>query len=374
MGVPTTPEGLPLDDRSNALKIPIIVLIIFSSVFVLLRLGINWRNRNYFLLTDHLLWTGQIIAVAGAACCYKMAEVGGGRHVWDPMLTPQNLETYLYYLWVGQLLNLYGMALVKLSVCAYIFMLDFSRTFRIIIWASVVIHLLINFVFPTIILFGECTPYTKHWDVAGTKPGSCWSATPRVISGYSGAAVNILTDLLYTMSPLIYIARVQLPKRTIWGVRAVFLCGLITTTISALKLYEMKALNESPDPTYTSVNLSIFAIAEVFVGVFTACLPPLRKTFENLLRKVIPTSITGGSGKGSRQSYALQNTGPQISGRSSKRKDETDDDSELGILSGDEVINERKGSDQPIAIMKTTHVEVMADSTSIASRRHSDWV
>ncbi|KAH6864661.1 Alpha/Beta hydrolase protein [Alternaria alternata] len=357
MGVPTTPEGLPLDDRSNALKIPIITLIIFSSVFVLLRLGINWRNRNFFLLTDHLLWTGQVIAVAGAACCYRMAEVGGGRHIWDPMLTPRNLETYLYYLWLGQLLNLYGMALVKLSVCAYIFMLDFSRTFRIIIWASVVIHVLVNVVFPTVILFGECTPYTKHWDVAGTKPGSCWSATPRVISGYSGAAVNILTDLLYTMAPLIYIARVQLPKRTIWGVRAVFLCGLITTTISALKLYEMKSLNESPDPTYSAVNLSVFAIAEVFVGVFTACLPPLRKTFENLLRKVLPTSITGGSGKGSRQSYALQNTGPQMSGKSSKRKHDTDDDSELGILPDDEIVSERKGSDQPITIMKTTHVE-----------------
>ncbi|KAF7679772.1 alpha beta-hydrolase [Alternaria burnsii] len=373
MGVPTTPEGLPLDDRSNALKIPIITLIIFSSVFVLLRLGINWRNRNFFLLTDHLLWTGQVIAVAGAACCYRMAEVGGGRHIWDPMLTPRNLETYLYYLWLGQLLNLYGMALVKLSVCAYIFMLDFSRTFRIIIWASVVIHILVNVVFPTVILFGECTPYTKHWDVAGTKPGSCWSATPRVISGYSGAAVNILTDLLYTMSPLIYIARVQLPKRTIWGVRAVFLCGLITTTISAMKLYEMKSLNESPDPTYSSVNLSVFAIAEVFVGVFTACLPPLRKTFENLLRKVLPTSITGGSGKGSRQSYALQNTGPQMSGKSSKRKHDTDDDSELGILPDGEVVSERKGSDQPITIMKTTHVEVTADSKSIASRRHGDW-
>jgi hypothetical protein len=118
------------------------------------------------------------------------------------------------------------MALVKLSVCAYIIMLDFSRTFRIIIWASVFLHISINFIFPTVILFGECTPYSKHWEAAGTKLDTCWGATPRVVSGYSGAATNILTDLLYTMAPLIYIARVQLPKRTIWGVRAVFLCGL----------------------------------------------------------------------------------------------------------------------------------------------------
>jgi len=148
------------------------------------------------------------------------------------------------------------------------------------------------------------------------------------------------------------------------------LTRLSTTTISALKLYEMKSLNESPDPTYSSVNLSIFAIAEVFVGAFTASLPPLRKTFENGLRKVLPTSLTGGSGKGSRQSYALQVSGPQVSGRSSKPKHETDDDSELGILP-DEASHERKGSDH--AIMKTTHVSVTADSKSIASRDHTEW-
>lgn len=156
-----------------------------------------------------------------------MAEVGGGRHMWDPFMTPGHLRDYFYFLWLGQLLNLYGMALIKLSVCAYIFMLDFSRTFRIFIWISIVIHVGVNFVFPTVVLFGECTPYSKHWDVLGTQPGSCWGSQPRVISGYSGAAVNIATDMLYTAAPLVYIARIQLPKRTIWGVRAVFLCGLV---------------------------------------------------------------------------------------------------------------------------------------------------
>lgn len=158
-------------------------------------------------------------------------------------MTPANLEKYMKYLWYGQLFNLYGMALIKLSVCAYIFMLDFSKAFRIVIWMSVVIHLGLNFVFPSIILFGECTPISKHWDILGTQPGSCWSTKPKVISGiicllwlhaqtymyagYAGAATNILTDLIYTMAPLIYISRVQLPKRTIWGVRAVFLLGLM---------------------------------------------------------------------------------------------------------------------------------------------------
>lgn len=125
----------------------------------------------------------QALAIVGAAFAYKMAEVGGGKHVWDPIMTPANLEKYLRYLWVGQLLNLYGMALIKLSVCAYIFMLDFSKAFRIVIWLSVIIHVSLNFIFPSIILLGECRPISKHWDVAGTQPGSCWPAKPRVISG-----------------------------------------------------------------------------------------------------------------------------------------------------------------------------------------------
>jgi hypothetical protein len=42
-----------------------------------------------------------------------------------------------------------------------------------------------------------------------------------------GAATNIATDLIYTIAPLVYISRVQLNKRTVWGVRIVFLLGLM---------------------------------------------------------------------------------------------------------------------------------------------------
>ncbi|KAJ4371426.1 hypothetical protein N0V83_004643 [Neocucurbitaria cava] len=173
------------------------------------------------------------------------------------------------------------------------------------------------------------------------------------------------------MAPLVYISRVQLPKRTIWGVRAVFLLGLITTTISALKLYEMKSLRNSPDPTYTSVNLSVFAIAEVFVGAFTASLPPLRKTFENLLHKILPASLTRAS-KATENSYALKGVGSQMSTRPAKQKHECDDDSERSMFPEDQV-SVGKGSDH--AIIKTTQVSVTADSISVVSKnQQDDWV
>lgn len=57
---PPVPSNLPLDNRSDELRVPIIVLIIFSTIFVILRLGVSLRNRNYFLLTDHFLWVGHV--------------------------------------------------------------------------------------------------------------------------------------------------------------------------------------------------------------------------------------------------------------------------------------------------------------------------
>jgi hypothetical protein len=82
---------------------------------------------------------------------------------------------------MGQLLNLTAMALLKCSICMFLVQLCFSRSFRILIWASAIVHLAFGLVFPYIILFGECTPVSKHWNLK--EPGYCWSAKPRVISG-----------------------------------------------------------------------------------------------------------------------------------------------------------------------------------------------
>lgn len=327
--------------------------------------------------------------------------------MWDPSMTPVHLENYLKYLWFGQLFNLYGMALIKLSICAYILMLDFSNVYRAIIWLSVIVHLAMNFVFPSVILLGECRPISKHWDGAGAQLDTCWSSQPRVISGkdlvllcsqarltqvfpgYSGAATNICTDLVYAIAPLLYISRVQLSRRTLWGVRAVFLLGLMsvltdsysiswtsltchhrTTIISALKLYEMKSLWSSPDPTYTSVNLSIYAIAEVFVGAFTASLPPLRKTFEDLLRRILPGTILRSS-RGTGNTYELKAPISEGSSRGSRPRRDRDSNSEHAILPEDQVVDD-KGSDQ--AIVCTTDISMTVSRKSLSAQPVREWV
>ncbi|KAF2473382.1 uncharacterized protein BDR25DRAFT_282887 [Lindgomyces ingoldianus] len=358
--------NLPLDDRSKDLKITIPVLTIFCTTFVVIRMIVSWRNRKGFLLSDYLLVLGAGLNIPAVIFSYLTASEGQGRHVWDPFLNQTRLRDYLHHLWWAQLLNIYAMAAVKGSICAYLMLLDFSKMFRIMIWVSVVIHISTNFIFPSVILFGECNPISKHWNPQ--EPGRCWGDKPRVVSGYVGAGSNILTDLFYTSAPLVYLSSVQLSRRTKMGVRAVFLLGLITTTISALKFYEMRALHDSKDPTYTSVNLSIYSMTEVAAGIFTACLPPLRKTFENFLRRVLPESIMGSSTtkkKGSQYEMPAYGSNLSRSENSKPKHDlDRDSDSERAILpDGSErtILPEKSGAHGGETIVRTTHISVYGE-------------
>lgn len=146
----------------------------------------------------------------------------------------------------------------------------------------------------------------------------------------------------------------------------------------------MKSLWTSKDPTYTSVNLSIFAVAEVFVGAFTASLPPLRKTFENLLHYVLPESLIGSSarsrkslGKGTGNSYAMKEVGNSyvlngnIAGVHSRPKHDLDNDSEHSIL---EAQRSLEGKENVGAITCTTEISVAGDEGASVQSRGHDWV
>ena len=145
----------------------------------------------------------------------------------------------------------------------------------------------------------------------------------------------------------------------------------------------MKFLNVSPDPTYTSVNLSIFASTEVFVGAFTASLPPLRKTFETLLRRILPESVVGTSrdrkslGKSPGNSYVMREVGnsyvlnSNAVGREGRPRHDLDNDSEHSIL---EAQNSLEGKDTVGTITCTTDISVAGDDGGSLWSRGNDWV
>jgi hypothetical protein len=132
----------------------------------------------------------------------------------------------------------------------------------------------------------------------------------------------------------------------------------------------MKSLNTSKDPTYTSVDLSIYAIAEVFIGVFTACLPPLRKTFEDVLRKVLPEGLISSRATKSRKSYALEAlSNPPSTIKKSVSDHTSDEDSDYAIM--EEQRSQVQSSHEDI--VKTTQVIVTVDDYASERQKNGDW-
>ncbi|KAJ4344336.1 hypothetical protein N0V95_006127 [Ascochyta clinopodiicola] len=139
--------------------------------------------------------------------------------------------------------------------------------------------------------------------------------------------------------------------------------------ISAVKLYEIRALSESKDMSYEGVNLSIFSVSEVLVGSLTASLPPLRRLFENSLNRILPESVKGTSRRTMGNSYMLPQYDSKMNTKRMKQEDhESDDSSEKTILPGAAGSNMHIGEGKSGEILRTTHVSLTVDDTKSHSR------
>jgi Fungal rhodopsin domain len=132
--------------------------------------------------------------------------------------------TVMHIIYAEQSLNIYAMFVVKLSICAYLMPLAFKKGFKAVIWISVVVLVISNFVIPSISHFGECQPIAMNWNP--NVGGKCWPLSVRLASSYLQAAANIATDLVYAASPMAYLSEINVPRRTKLGIRIVFILAL----------------------------------------------------------------------------------------------------------------------------------------------------
>ena len=141
----------------------------------------------------------------------------------DPTVLP-NLTRYSYFLWISQIINIIAVAFLKWSICAWLLVLNFSKLYQVIVWLSIAMVTAFNFLAPVLTLFG-CIPLEKNWNFGYQGPSKCWAKGTLPLS-YTQGISNIVTDVVYMAAPLIYLSRVQLARRTQWGIRVVFLLSI----------------------------------------------------------------------------------------------------------------------------------------------------
>ncbi|KAJ4990126.1 integral membrane protein [Stagonosporopsis vannaccii] len=303
------------------------------SIGVLSTLMLIWRvmyaimNKRKLLFCDYLLILAGIMNVTTMGLRFKTTAFAQGRHIADPSISkPEDILGYSYYVWVGQVINLMAVAVLKWSICAYLLALKFSKVYTVIVWASIVMVTVFNCILPCMGLL-NCVPFEANWN--RTVKGYCWYKGHTVLT-YAQGVSNIITDIVYVVAPILYLSTIQLARRTQWGLRIVFLLGLLATVCSIFKTIELSALKKTKDPTWDGVNLTIWSATELSVGILIASLPPLRKVFDKMFRNILPsTFMTKSKTPGSIPLYNVSKPYSRPMGHSAV---EDDMDSEKDIL------------------------------------------
>jgi hypothetical protein len=83
----------------------------------------------------------------------------------DPSITPGDFLNYSYFLWIIQIINLIGVAILKFSICAYLLPLKFSRVYLGFVWASIIMVFTFKLLIPIMSVFCY-TPFEANWNKA----------------------------------------------------------------------------------------------------------------------------------------------------------------------------------------------------------------
>ncbi|EER37454.1 conserved hypothetical protein [Histoplasma capsulatum var. duboisii H88] len=251
-------------------------LTIFGTLFVVARFWARYAAARAFGWDDLFLFLAMLAGLAGQGLTIAGVKYGSGK----PFLTLDIADVVqcMKFSTFAILCNGLAMAFLKVGIGSSLLRLDLSRVFNFCVIACIAISLIVNLtVIPT--TFAGCKPLEKTWNKDPTLAGTCWPRKVSLVMSY------LQTNVAFSIGPLVYLSQVRVSRYNKWALRGVFVIGLAASACAIAKATELPAILNTKDPTYAAVNLTIWVKAEFNAGLFAASLPPLKSTFERVLRK-----------------------------------------------------------------------------------------
>ncbi|KAL8980389.1 MAG: hypothetical protein Q9177_005895 [Variospora cf. flavescens] len=106
---------------------------------------------------------------------------------------------------------------------------------------------------------------------------------------FAQGAVNIASDFYIFLLPIPTVCQLQLPTKMKIGYCAIFGTGLLACLASVMGLYYRTKLNRNSDITWRLVDVLIWVVVEMTVGVMCGCMPAFAGFFRHhlpLLRSI----------------------------------------------------------------------------------------
>jgi hypothetical protein len=188
--------------------------------------------------------------------------------------------TYAYF---AIIMWCFAMTLIKTSVVLTLLRIPLKRPRKIMLYIILAVQLSFGFSNTVYNLF-KCRPYHAAWDMS-VYPRQCVSEHVDVIVSHLGSSMNIATDLLLSIAPMLIFWNLRRPLRERILICSLTSIGLFATFASIMKVAVITQWTEADDRWATAVSIATWTITEQFVSILAACSPSLKKPIEVLLNK-----------------------------------------------------------------------------------------
>lgn len=177
-----------------------------------------------------------------------------------------------------------AMTCIKISVALSLLRIPVNRLWTVFLYSATAVQVA-YFIGNTVFAFLACRPLAALWDPRITE---AYCAGPRasLIASYVGSAVNITTDLLLSLAPMVMLWNLHRPLRERVLVCCLMGMGILASVSCIVKAVIVRQWGRTDiDVWAQAMSIATWTIAEQFVAIMAACSPSLKGPLERLLRR-----------------------------------------------------------------------------------------
>jgi hypothetical protein len=290
--------GLPV--RKTGYPLTAITTLFTGFAFVLIAIRVATRvsglSGEAMLGWDDLFIAGSFAtAVPITVFVPYMVKYGLGQDIWE--VQPANdISNMLRLFYLCQILYIFSVNLIKIALILFFLRVFPQYWFRRWCWVMIGIVTAFGFAyfFPTTF---QCNPVNYAWNQwDGEHEGTCIDINTGT---YINASLNMVLDLVILLMPMpmLFKLHITYSRKQKTLIVVMFSFGIIVTVVSALRVRTLFVYGKTTNPTWDFVEVGLWSIIEIYVGIMCACLPQLRAFIWTVMPKwfgyTMPGATTG---------------------------------------------------------------------------------